>query len=75
MALHHSPRVVTDGLILCLDAASKESYSGSGTVWRDLSSNGNNVNLNNDVYNSEGAISSFNGNFSASSGGAIVKIL
>ena len=72
MALHHSPRVVTDGLVLCLDAASRESYPGSGNVWRDLSSNGNNVNLNNDVYNSEGAISSFNGNFSASSGGAIV---
>ena len=41
MALHHSPRVVTDGLVLCLDAASKESYPGSGTVWRDLAGSNN----------------------------------
>jgi hypothetical protein len=41
MALHHSPRVVTDGLVLSLDAASRESYPGSGTVWRDLAGSNN----------------------------------
>jgi hypothetical protein len=30
MALNHSPRVVTDGLVLCLDAANPKSYPGSG---------------------------------------------
>ena len=40
MALSHSPKIVTDGLILCLDAADKKSYSGSGTTWTDRSGNG-----------------------------------
>ena len=50
MAQHYSPRIVTDGLILCLDAADKNSYSGSihGGVlstWSDLSGQGNNGKL------------------------------
>ena len=36
MSLQHSPRIVTDGLVLCLDAANRQSYPGSGTVWNDL---------------------------------------
>jgi len=43
MALSHSPKIVTDGLILCLDAADKKSYSGSGTTWYDRSGQGNNA--------------------------------
>ena len=35
MGLAHSPRIVTDGLVLCLDAASKRSYPGAGTTWTD----------------------------------------
>ena len=45
MALSHSPLIVTDGLVLCLDAANKKSYSGSGTTWTDRSGNGNNGTL------------------------------
>jgi hypothetical protein len=45
MSFHHSPRIVTDGLVLCLDAASKKSYSGGGTIWRDLTQNANNFSL------------------------------
>ena len=41
MSFHHSPKIVTDGLVLCLDAANKKSYSGSGTIWRDLSGRNN----------------------------------
>lgn len=37
MPTEYSPRIVTDGLVLCLDAGNKKSYSGSGTNWRDLS--------------------------------------
>ena len=40
MGVGYSPKIVTDGLVLCLDAANRKSYSGSGNVWRDLSSNG-----------------------------------
>lgn len=42
MALNHSPRIVTDNLILYLDAGNTRSYPGSGTTWTDLSGNGRN---------------------------------
>ena len=45
MSFHHSPKIVTDGLILCLDAANPKSYSRSESVWRDLSNNNNNFNI------------------------------
>jgi len=45
MSFHHSPKIVTNGLILCLDAANKKSYSGSGTVFSDLTNNGYNGTL------------------------------
>ena len=41
MGLAHSPRIVTDGLILALDAGNTKSYPGSGTSWTDLSGNSN----------------------------------
>jgi len=47
MAFHHSPRIITDGLVLSLDAADKNSYPGSGTAWSDLSGNGNDGTLTN----------------------------
>ncbi len=47
MALSHSPSIVTNGLVLCLDAANRKSYPGSGTTWTDLSGNGNNGTLTN----------------------------
>jgi hypothetical protein len=34
--MYFSPRLVTNGLTLCLDVADKNSYTGSGTVWKDL---------------------------------------
>jgi hypothetical protein len=53
VALSHSPRIITDGLVLCLDAANPKSYPGSGTTWSDLSGLGNNGTLVNGVgYNS-----------------------
>jgi len=47
MSLLHSPKIVTNGLVLCLDAASRKSYPGTGNVWRDLSGHGNNGTLTN----------------------------
>jgi hypothetical protein len=41
----YGPQIVTDGLVLCLDAASTKSYPGSGSTWYDLSGNGNNCTL------------------------------
>jgi hypothetical protein len=35
--LTHSPAIVRDGLVLCLDAGAVQSYPGSGDTWADLS--------------------------------------
>lgn len=54
MAFGNGPKVVSNGLILSLDAADRNSYSGTGTVWNDLSGNGNNGTLTNGpTYSSE----------------------
>lgn len=37
--------IVTDGLILNLDAAKTDSYQGSGTTWYDISGNNNNAEM------------------------------
>jgi hypothetical protein len=42
VGLSHSPKIVTNGLVLCLDAGNTKSYPGSGTTWFDLSGTGNN---------------------------------
>ena len=60
MALIHSPSIATDALILCLDAANKRSYPGTGATWTDRSTNGNNGTLVNSP------------SFSAENGGRIV---
>jgi hypothetical protein len=39
------PNIITDGLVLALDAANTKSYPGSGTTWRDLSGNDNSGSL------------------------------
>lgn len=47
MATYYSPKIVTDGLKVCLDAANYKSYPRSGTSWTDLSGNGNTGTLTN----------------------------
>ena len=47
MGLSHSPRIVTDGLVFCVDAGDKMSYPGAGTTWTDLSKNRSNGTLTN----------------------------
>jgi hypothetical protein len=49
LAIHYNSKIITDGLVLCLDAANSKSYPGSGTTWTDLSGNGNNGTLVNGV--------------------------
>jgi hypothetical protein len=63
VGLYHSPRIVTDGLALCLDAGNTKSYPGSGTTWTDLSGRGNNGTLENGVgySGSNGGSLSFDG--------------
>ena len=52
MSFNFSPRIVTDGLVLHLDAANIKSYPGSGINWFDLSKSSNNgVLVNNPIFN------------------------
>ena len=59
MALAHSPAIITQNLVLCLDAANPKSYPGSGTTWTDLSGRGNNGTLVNGVEYSGDNLGSF----------------
>jgi hypothetical protein len=60
MAFTRGANVVTNGLVLCLDAANPKSYPGSGTTWRDLSGNSNTGTLTNGPT------------FSSANGGSII---
>ena len=60
MGTNYNPKIVSDGLVLALDAANVKSYPGSGTTWTDLSGNGNTGTLTNGPT------------FSGANGGSIV---
>ena len=45
MSIGYGTSIVRDGLVLHLDTANVKSYPGSGTVWKDLSGNGNDFNI------------------------------
>lgn len=52
MGVGYNPKIVTDGLILCLDAANKNSYSGSGSIWKDLIFSNNATQVQSPTYSS-----------------------
>lgn len=52
MGIFYNTSIVKDGLVLYLDAANPKSYPGSGSVWYDVSGNGNNASLYNITYSS-----------------------
>jgi hypothetical protein len=55
-------KIVTDGLVLALDAANNSSYPGTGSIWSDLSGNNNNGTLfNSPTFNSGPGSFTFNG--------------
>jgi len=51
MALSHSPKITTNGLVLCLDAANIKSYLGSGTTWKNIAGIGSGVLINGPTFN------------------------
>ena len=68
MGLSHSPKIVTTGLVLALDAANPKSYPGTGTTWKDLSGNGYDFSFGAGLsWNSTGTFSMT----AVSSGGAV----
>jgi hypothetical protein len=60
MSFHYSPKIVTDGLVLYLDAANTKSYVSGSIIWNDISRGGNNGTLTNGPT------------FSSANGGSIV---
>jgi hypothetical protein len=58
MSFVHSPKIVTDGLVLSLDAGNVKSYPGLGTTWFDKSGRGNNGTLVNGPTFSSGSLGS-----------------
>lgn len=47
MATNYNPRIITDGLVLALDAGNTKSYVGIGSTWIDRSGLGNTGTLTN----------------------------
>lgn len=60
MSFNYSPKIVTNGLVLCLDAANTKSYVSGSTIWNDISQGGNTGTLTNGPT------------FSSANGGSIV---
>jgi hypothetical protein len=52
VGLNHSPKIVTNGLVLCLDAANPKSYPGSGTTWFNLCGSVNGTLINGPTFSS-----------------------
>jgi len=61
MSVQAGPNLIENGLVLCLDAANRKSYPGSGTTWANLSSNTNSLTLVNSPTFSANGVFSFNG--------------
>ena len=53
MSLSHSPLIVRDGLVLCLDAANPRSYPKSGTTWSDLAGANNGTLTNGPTFDAD----------------------
>ena len=58
MSFNNGPTIVTNGLVLALDAGDRNSYPGTGTTWRDLSGNNNNGTLTNGPTFNTGSLGS-----------------
>jgi hypothetical protein len=51
----NTPPIITDGLVLYLDAANQQSYTSGSTTWRDISGNNNSGSLiNGPTFSSNG---------------------
>lgn len=64
--IYGTPNIVTDGLVLQLDAANTKSYVSGSTTWNDLSGRNNSGSLSNTGYNSyNGGAITFPGNIAS----------
>lgn len=74
MGVAYNPRIVTDGLVLALDAGNPKSYPGSGTTWTDLSGNGYDATQTGSrvSYNSTESAWEFTGTFDTTADGIYI---
>ena len=56
MSCQVGPNIVEDGLVLHLDARNLNSYSGSGTIWSDISNSSNDATMYNLTSDTESII-------------------
>ena len=62
MSFDNGPRIVTNGLVLALDAADRNSYVSSSTTWFDLSGNNVTGSFSGSTFtNVNGGVINFNG--------------
>jgi hypothetical protein len=62
MSASAGPDIITDGLVLCLDAGNRDSYPGSGNTWRDLVGSNNGTLTNGPTFsNANGGSIVFDG--------------
>ena len=71
MSIDYSPKIVTDGLVFCMDFASVKCYPGSGASCRDLSVN----NFDGELINSPPYTSSTNNKFFSFNGTANNRLI
>jgi|TARA_R110000744_G_scaffold302054_1_gene411049 hypothetical protein len=66
MSANANPDIVTDNLVLCLDAGDRKSYPGTGTTWTDRSGEENDLTgtgaSSNPTFDSTNSSISFDGN-------------
>ena len=68
MSFFYNPSLSTENLMLCLDAGNSKSYSGSGSIWNDLSGNNNTATMIGSVPYSVDIAACFD--FATASGGS-----
>lgn len=69
MGTNYNPKVVSNGLLLYVDAANTKSYSGSGAAWKDLSGISGDITLTNSpTYSATDGRGSFSFNGSNQAG-------
>ena len=61
MSVDYNPKIVTDNLVLCFDAANTKSYPGTGTTWYDLIGSNNGTISGATFSSSKGGVLDFDG--------------
>jgi len=55
LGVSYNPKIITDGLVFCVDAANKRSYPGSGATWTELKNSSIGTLTNGPIYDNDNA--------------------